>query len=119
MVAYLVGGGLALAVCVFTTVVRFDRDRAFYPTGTVVVASLCILFAVMGGSGTALGVECAVALLFAVAAVVGFKLNLWVVAAALFGHGVFDALHPHLIANPGVPSWWPGFCGAYDVVAAG
>ena len=23
------------------------------------------------------------------------------------------------IANPGVPTWWPGFCLAYDVIAAG
>ena len=119
MVAYLVGVGLALAVGVFATLLGFDRDRAFYPTVTIVIASLYILFAVMGGSGTALGVESAVALLFAVASVLGFKRNLWVVAAALFGHGVLDAFHGHLIANPGVPSWWPGFCLAYDVTAAG
>ena len=27
-------------------------------------------------------------------------------------------LHGQLIANPGVPAWWPQFCLAYDVVAA-
>ena len=25
----------------------------------------------------------------------------------------------HLIDNPGVPHWWPGFCLAYDVIAGG
>jgi hypothetical protein len=119
MVSYLVGVGLALAVCVFATLVGLDRDRAFYPLMTLIVASYYILFAVMGGSGTVLGAESAVVLLFVGAAVVGFKLNLWVVAGALFGHGVFDGFHAHLIANPGVPSWWPGFCLAYDVTAAG
>ena|SRR5687767_5604752 len=118
MAAYSVGVGLALAVCLFLTLAGFDRDRATYPLVTVVVASFYILFAVMGGSGRALGAESAVAVLFVVAAVVGFKLNLWVVATALFVHGVFDAFHAHLIANPGVPSWWPRFCLAYDVAAA-
>jgi hypothetical protein len=27
--------------------------------------------------------------------------------------------HGQLIANPGVPAWWPAFCSAYDGVAAG
>ena len=118
MLPYLVGVGLALAVNVFATVVGLDRDRALYPFMTLVVASYYILFAVLGGSMTALGAESVVFLLFSVASVAGFKLNLWIVAAALAGHGVFDAVHGHVIANPGVPSWWPGFCGAYDVTAA-
>ena len=116
---YLVGVGLALAVCFFATLVGFDRDRAFYPTVTIVVASYYGLFAVMGGSATALGIESAVMLLFLVASALAFKRNLWIVAAALFGHGVFDFVHARLIANPGVPAWWPGFCLAYDVTTAG
>lgn len=27
--------------------------------------------------------------------------------------------HGKVIANPGTPDWWPHFCSAYDVVAAG
>ncbi len=52
------------------------------------------------------------------AAIVGFKRSLWLVAAALAAHGVFDLFHGHLVDNPGVPRWWPHFCLAYDVVAA-
>jgi len=44
--------------------------------------------------------------------------NLWIVVAGLAAHGLFDLLHPQLIDNPGVPSFWPMFCMAYDVVAA-
>src|SRR3954451_17710678 len=51
-------------------------------------------------------------------AILGFKLNLWFAVAALAGHGVFDFVHAHLISNPGVPAWWPGFCLTYDVAAA-
>jgi hypothetical protein len=37
----------------------------------------------------------------------------------LASHGILDGFHGKLIANPGVPVWWPPFCFAYDGVAAG
>ena len=37
--AYLVGVILALVICAFATIVGFDRDRAFYPIITIVIAS--------------------------------------------------------------------------------
>lgn len=117
--AYLVGALLALAVSGMATLSRLDRDRAFYPTVMIVIASYYALFAVMGGSGHALGVETAVIAVFLAASLVGFKHSLWLVVAALAGHGIFDAFHGRLIANPGVPAWWPPFCLTYDVVAAG
>ena len=116
---YLVGVILALAVSIFATIVKFDRDRAFYPTVMIVIALIYGLFAVMGGSGQALAVESVFILVFLVAAVLGFRRNLWIVAAALFAHGIFDFFHASLISNPGVPVWWPMFCLTYDVVAAG
>ena len=56
---------------------------------------------------------------FVLISILGFKLNLWLVVAALLAHGVFDFIHAHLISNRGVPAWWPGFCLTYDVAAAG
>ena len=41
-----------------------------------------------------------------------------VVVAALAAHGIFDLVHGAAIPNPGVPTWWPEFCLAYDVTAA-
>jgi hypothetical protein len=117
--AYLVGALLALGVGVLGTVVGLDRDRAFYPTIMIVIAALYILFAVMGGSSDALLIEAAVAAVFVGAALVGFKYSLWLVAAALAAHGILDVFHGQLIVNPGVPVWWPAFCSAYDVAAAG
>ena len=61
---YVIGAGLALAVCLFATFAGFDRDRAFYPTLTIVIASYYALFAVMAGATAALGVESVVILLF-------------------------------------------------------
>ena len=117
--AYLVGALLALAVGGLGTVVGLDRDRAFYPTIMIVIAAYYILFAMMGGSSDALLIEAAVAAVFVGAALVGFKYSLWLVAAALAAHGILDVFHDQLIANPGVPAWWPAFCSAYDVTAAG
>jgi hypothetical protein len=118
--AYLIGAVLALGVgSVLGTAVGLDRDRAFYTTVAAVVASYYVLFAAMAGSTQALLVETAVAMVFLTVALVGFRRSLWLVAAALAGHGAFDAVHGRLIANPGVPTWWPAFCASYDVVAAG
>lgn len=116
---YLIGVGLALAVCAFAMVTGFDRDRVFYPTMLIVIAAYYILFAVMGSSASSLVIESALAGVFLVLAVAGFKKSLWLVVAALAGHGVFDFFHPLFIQNPGVPAWWPGFCLSFDILAGG
>lgn len=116
---YLIGAGLALTVAVCATVIGFDRERAFYSTILLVVAAYYDLFAAMGGSPEAFAIEGLVLLGFAAVAVMGFKWNLWLVAAGLFAHGMFDLVHGDLISNPGVPAWWPMFCMSYDVAAAG
>jgi hypothetical protein len=113
-----IGTVLALAVGLFATGVGLDRDRAFYPTVTIVIASYYALFALIGGSVQVLVSESIVIAAFLGVAVAGFKRSLWLVVAGLAAHGAFDLVHGQLIDNPGVPSWWPHFCLAYDVVAA-
>ncbi len=116
--AFLIGAVLALSVGLLATVIGLDRDRAFYPTVMIVIASYYALFAVLGGSIQVLVIESMVIVAFLGASIAGFKRSLWLVVAALAAHGVFDLVHGHLIENPGVPAWWPFFCLAYDVVAA-
>ena len=113
-----VGLVLALAVSGYATVMRLDRDRALYPVMLIVIASYYVLFAVMGGSGRTVVIESLIAAAFVLAATVGLRRNLWLVAAALGAHGVLDLLHARVVENPGVPSWWPGFCLTYDLAAA-
>jgi hypothetical protein len=72
----------------------------------------------MGKSSHALLLELTVCAAFVIAAVMGFKGSLWIVVIALAAHGVQDFFHLSVIPNPGVPTFWPGFCGAYDVAAA-
>jgi len=116
---YMIGVGVAAVMCAFAMLTGFDRDRVFYPTLLMFIAGYYILFAVMGSSVQALTIESVVAGLLLVVAVVGFKKNLWLVVAAIAGHGVFDFFHHLFIENPGVPVWWPGFCMAFDIVASG
>jgi hypothetical protein len=118
MVGMVVGALLALGVGAFATGSGLDRDRAFYPVTTIVIASYYALFAVMGGSTHALILESLIGLAFLATAVSGFKSSLWLVAAALVGHGIFDLVHGSVISNPGVPRWWPQFCLTYDLTFA-
>jgi hypothetical protein len=117
--ALLVGAVLALAVGLLARGSGLDRDRAFYPTVTIVIASYFVLFAAMGGSTQALVLETLVGAVFLALAVWGFRSSLWIVVVALAAHGLSDLVHGKAIANPGTPDWWPQFCSAYDVVAAG
>jgi hypothetical protein len=48
-VEYLIGLVLAGVVCAFGLLAGFDRDRVFYPTMLIVIATYYILFAVMAG----------------------------------------------------------------------
>jgi Protein of unknown function (DUF3703) len=103
---YIIGVLLGLGIGLLTSRVGLDRDRALYPVMLIVVASYYDLFAVMGG-GAALVAELGASAIFVLAALFGFRTNLWVVVVAVVGHGVQDA---------GVPDWWPMFCASIDVV---
>lgn len=112
---YVIGVVVALVVTVGATAVGFDRERVFYPAVLIVVATYYVLFAAMDGSTAVVIRESLAAGAFLLAAVIGFRTRLWLVAAAIAGHGIFDLVHHLLIVNAGVPHWWPGFCMAADV----
>ena len=116
--AYIIGIVLAVAVAIFGRISHFDRDRSFYPTLLIVIGSIYVLFATMSGSTETVLTESIGMVAFATAAVIGFRNSAWIVVAGLAGHGIFDFVHGNLIANSGVPAFWPAFCGSYDVVAA-
>jgi hypothetical protein len=114
--AYAAGIVLASLTALMARLAGFDRDRAFYPTLVIVIASYYVLFAAMGASVPVVLLESGVMTLFAAIAVAGFRSTLWLIVAALAGHGLFDLVHGRLVPNPGVPPWWPIFCLSYDIV---
>ena len=115
--ALYIGLTLGLSTCLFATAVGFDRDRSYYPVVMVVIAFIYVLFAAMGGTTRTVLIESSVAVAFAAVAVAGFKCHLWLAASALASHGLFDVVHGQLIANAGVPEWWPAFCSSFDIAA--
>ncbi len=115
--AYLIGVLLALGVGLLGTFSGLERERAFYTVITIVVSTYYGLYAVLGGSVPVLLQEGVVIALYIVGSLVGFRRNFWLVAALLAGHGLFDAVHGFFITNPGMPAWWPAFCGAFDLAA--
>ncbi|WP_309663131.1 hypothetical protein [Sphingomonas sp.] len=114
----IVGPVLAAAVGLLAHVVGYDRDRSFYAVVLTVVGSVYVLFNIMAGGGHDLVAEIGFFALFAALAAIGFRTSLWIVAAGLALHGVFDFYRQTFLAGRGVPEWWPAFCGSYDVVAA-
>lgn len=116
---YAIGIAAATAVGLFGTVVGFDKEHGFYPVVLIVIAALYLLLAAMANAAGSLVWEAVAALVFVTMAVIGFRKQApWIVVAGLALHGVFDFFHHAVIANPGVPAWWPGWCLSYDVVAA-
>lgn len=115
---YLVGIVLGLGVCGLGTVAGLERDRAFYPVMMIVIASYYALFAIIGGDRHALAIEIAISMVFVCLAVIGFRTSLWIVAAAILGHAGLDLVHSDVVANAGVPAWWPMFCASIDAFAA-
>jgi hypothetical protein len=113
---YAIGTLFGIATGVLTSLIGMDRDRSLYPAMMIVIALLYCLFAVMGGSTAALMIESAIGTVFIASAVVGFKSTLWFTVSGIVGHGLFDLVHPQVFHNPGVPTWWPGFCGSIDIV---
>jgi hypothetical protein len=111
-----VGVLLAVGTVALAKFTRFDEERSFYSTVLVIIASYYVLFAVLGSSSHALVWELVMAVAFSTAAIIGALFFLTLVGIGILAHGLFDLAHDVIIQNPGVPSWWPSFCGSLDVV---
>lgn len=115
MIPVVAGILLAAGIAALAKFTRFDEDRSFYSTVLVIIASYYVLFAVLGGSGTALVWELVIAVAFSIVAVIGALFLPTLVGAGIIAHGLFDLVHDVIVENSGVPIWWPSFCGSVDV----
>jgi hypothetical protein len=113
---YLIGIGLGAAVAGLATG-GWLRPRSFFRPNDTPCDRL--MFAAIGDTARPLVAECVVASGFLLVGVIAFKSNLWLIPAGMVAHGVFDFFHGSLIHNSGVPSWWPGFCLAFDAIFGG
>jgi hypothetical protein len=111
-----VGFLLGIAIAALAKFTRFDEERSFYSTVLIIIASYYVLFAVLGGSSHALVWELVIAVAFSTVAIMGALFLPTLVGAGIMAHGLFDLVHDMIIENPGVPTWWPAFCGSIDVL---
>lgn len=116
MVAALSGLLVGLGVAALARWRGFDRDRSFYPTVLIVIATYFVLFAVLTGDRTAILIQSLVAAGFVAIALIGHRAGIAVVAAGIAAHGVYDFAYAELGLRHGAPQWWPAFCGAADIV---
>ena len=116
LIPVVVGVLLAVAVAALAKFTSFDKDRSFYSTVLIIIASYYVLFAVIGGSSHALTWELVIAVAFSTVAILGALFLPMLVGTGIIAHGLFDLVHDNIIQNAGVPSWWPTFCGSIDVL---
>ena len=115
----ILGVSLAMLVCLGASVIGLGRERSFYPTVMMVIASDYMLFAAQAWPIDGFLAEVSGLALFTALAIWGFRASNWFVVAALILHGAFDVFHGLLITNLGVPRWWPVFCLTFDLVIFG
>ena len=69
MIAFITGVGLAVVLAVFGKLTGYEKDRSFFPTLLIVIASYYLLFAILDGSVSTILIEIAVAAFFIVLAI--------------------------------------------------
>lgn len=112
MIGLLIGVALGTVIFIFARLTKFDRDRSFYPTILIVIASYYVLFGLQAADQLVTLREVLVFSLFFAGAVAGHRGSNWIIAAFLLAHGIYDVFLPHAEA----PAWWPAFCLGVDIV---
>ncbi len=118
MIAALIGVALGVVTIVSARIIR--GESWVYALGLLTLPGLYAFFALQAGE-QAVGVkELIYGLPYLVAgllfAFVSIRQSAIVVGAFWIFHGLYDLTHSHLIANAGVPDWYPAFCFSVDVV---
>lgn len=114
MIPLSVGISLAVLLAILSRVTKFDKDRSYFATLLIIIATYYVLFAFM--SSEALITEIVIASVFSVVALAGALRWPILLGIGILLHGVFDYYHGHFINNSGVPEWWQAFCAGFDIV---
>lgn len=112
--------GAAVGILTIVTARLIHGERWLYSLSLLVLPGLYALFALRANEPAAgikellYGIPYIVAgLVFALASVRGSAI---IVGALWLLHGLSDLVHGRLVANTGVPSWYPVFCFVVDAV---
>ena len=118
MVEALVGAAVGVLTIVTARLIR--GERWLYSLGLLTLPGLYAFFALRAGE-PAVGVkEMLYGAPFVVAGLVFalFSVRQSAVVVGVFWllHGLYDLVHSRLVANAGVPGWYPVFCFVVDAV---
>lgn len=95
-------------------------ERWIYTLGLLALPTAYAIFAFSAGAGTAIFQEMAFGAPYLAAGLalsfVRMRSTTVLVGSLWLLHGAYDLVHGRLVANPGVPSWYPVYCCAVDVV---
>lgn len=114
MISVFIGLAVSLSIIFFARITHFDRDKSFFPTVLIIIASYYVLFSIMAGHS--LAQELLVASVFVILAIIGAFKSLTIVGMAIAAHGVYDLFHALYLNSTVAPIWWPSFCAAVDLV---
>jgi uncharacterized membrane protein HdeD (DUF308 family) len=118
MIEALVGVVVGVLIIVLARILR--TQRWWYSVGLLVLPTLYASFAFFSGDHSAALKEMLVGIPFLatglIFTLVSTRYSALVVGAFWILHGLFDLLHGSLLVNPGVPTWYPVWCCAIDVV---
>lgn len=113
--------GLVSAACVIIFLKR-NRCEGIIWVYPLILASFPVfywIFAVYAGDYPALFQEILPGFAFISYSVlcvnIKNKWHIWLLPAGFLLHALYDVIHDALIISPGVPDWWPEYCGAADI----
>jgi len=114
----LMGAAFGALTIVVARIIR--GERWVYSIGLLSLPSLYALFALRAGEPALALKEMLYGIPFLAAGVVftfaSVRHSAVMVGALWIAHGVFDLTQDRFLPNPGVPTWYPVWCGAVDVV---
>ena len=112
--------GILVAVITIAMAKDLDLPPRSYAVGMVGLPLVYMLFALSVGDMRAMGLELAYGLPFIVAGVICFRRGFkgsGILVVALWGlHAAYDVYHHLLVANAGVPYWYPALCLGFDIM---
>ena len=115
---------LSGTVVAFYVVSRFRKTRLedkkwVYPAFLATFPAYYWAFAIYASDYDVLANELLAGVGFFAIAFTAYKFNSFLglvfLALGYMAHAVYDVIHNSLFYNPGVPEWWPEFCGSVDM----
>jgi hypothetical protein len=116
LIVGIVGGALT-AMLAWSPVI--PDPLVFHAVTLVMIGAIYLGFAFSDGRASIMIIELSAATVFIVIALLGLWRAPVLIAVGLILHAFWDLAHrPHGVATR-LPSWYPPFCAAYDLVFAG